>query len=512
MIDGPKKPAPRPRTTSSTSQTSGAASTAPARPSTASTTRRAAAAKFGDAYSTGRARALRARQLAMEARTSTSGSVSLTPTPGGVSLSGSGSFNAKLTGAKGYGVSFGVSASASVVTDQKTENGVTSFSVSTDASVSLNAGVSAPQAGLSVGHTEGIKATYAVKMPEAAARTVNPATVNPFDPASMPTGTVVTLDGAHYSTNEFKATFKSLAVATKVTNESGVSVAVEKTGANTVRVTAGPTEAINAYNGVGVDLGVASVMLGRNDKLASATLKTAEFDLSTAEGKAAYNDFLATGALPADNGRGVSNVATIEKLDYSSQAQLSASAGPLTVTIGGAQNTGSRVVTRLPDGSATVSVDLQYSGNTPMNITQKFDADGKELVTERRYTYTVKADDNNAQLLNVALTGDVSRAESGPVKPGKTVTLQFTEAQMQQYMQMTQRASDLNEGSDNLDMLVKDYDGRYMNSTEDFALALGRNLGGSDYGQAERMFTIADAADGQYDGDYVRIPATVVVS
>lgn len=208
----------------------------------------------------------------------------------------------------------------------------------------------------------------------------------------------------------------------------------------------------------------------------------------------------------------MANVATVEKLDYSSQAQLSASAGPLSVTLGGAQNTGSRVVTRLPDGSATVSVDLQYSGNTPMNITQKFDKDGKELVAERRCTYTVKADENNAQLLNVALTGDVNRAASGPVKPGKTVTLQFTEAQMKQYMQMTQRASDLNQSSDNLDMLVKDYDGNYMNSTEDFALALGRNLGGSDYGQAERMFTIADAADGEYGGDYVRIPATVVVS
>jgi hypothetical protein len=329
----------------------------------------------------------------------------------------------------------------------------------------------------------------------------------------MPTGTVVTLDGSHYSTNEFKATFKNLALATKITNEEGVSVAVEKTGANTVRVTAGPTEAIQAYNGVGVDFGVASVMLGRNDKLSGATLKTAEFDLSTPEGKAAYNDFLASGTLPKDNGKGVANVATIDKIDYSSQSQLGVKVGPLDVTLGGAKNTGSRVVTTLPDGTASVSVDLQYSGNVPMNVTEKFDKDGKEILSERRYTYTLKADENSAQMLNAAITGDIQQAQNGPVKPGKTVTMQFTEDQMRAYMEMTQKATAAGMGGgSSLDMLVEDYDGKFINSPEDFALALGRNLNGGDYAQAERMFSISDAADGQYDDHFTKVPGTFVVS
>ncbi|MDP1827750.1 MAG: hypothetical protein Q8L48_31040 [Archangium sp.] len=504
MIDGPRKPRP---------------SVAPAKPATVAKPPPKArpstpppAKKFNDAYSTGRARALQQKTTGFTATSTTKGGTSITPADGGISLSANGSFSTELKNAKGYGVSFGVSAQASVVTKNETKDGVTSFSVSTDASVSITGGANTPQAGLTVGHTEGIKASYEVRMPEAAAKGVNPATVSPFDPMSMPTGTVITMNGSQYSTNEFKATFKNLALATKVTNESGVSVAVEKTGATTVRVTAGPTAAIDAYNGVGVDFGVAGVMLGRNDKLASATLKTAEFDLATPEGKAAYNDFLANGTLPKDNGKGISNVATIEKLDYSSQTRLDANLGPLEISLGGAQNTGARVETTLPDGTKSVSVDLQYSGNVPMNITQKFDKNGKEILSERRYTYSLQADDNNTQLLNVAITGDVNKAQSGPVKPGQTVTMQFTEEQMRQYMTMTQKASDAGMGYDELDVLVKDYDDKLINSPEDFALALGRNLNGGDYAQAERMFNISDAADGQYDGEYTKLPGTFVVS
>src|SRR5699024_10756796 len=153
------------------------------------------------------------------------------------------------------------------------------------------------------------------------------------------------------------------AVQTKTTDASGTSLLVQKTGDNTVRVTAGPTKAIDAYNGVGVDFGVASAMLGREDQVNSATLKTAEFDLSTPEGKAAFNDFAANGNMPGDNGTGITNGKTIQKLDYSSQAKIDAKLGPIEFGIGGAKNTGSSVVVTAPDGSMTRTVNLQYSDN-----------------------------------------------------------------------------------------------------------------------------------------------------
>lgn len=447
------------------------------------------------------------------ADTHSSVSAGVDPGAGTVSLSAGTGFSQEVTNAKGVGVSFGVDANATAVAGKKTENGTTTYTASTDVSVSLKGGVKSKQAGVEIGHTEGIKSSYEVSMPEEAAAKTNLSSVNPFDPDSMPTGTSVKIDGSNYTSNEFKATFKNLAVQTKVTDASGTSMAVEKTGDHSVRVTAGPTEAIDAYNGVGVDFGVASVMLGRNDKLDSATLKSAEFDLSTPEGKAAYNDFMTSGDMPTENGNGISDVKTVEKLDFSSQTKIDAKLGPLEIGIGGAKNTGSSVVTTEPDGSMTRSVDLQYSGNVPMTISQKFDADGNEITGERTYSYTIKADKTNTALLNAAQTGSLENANDGPVKPGQTVTITYSQKEMSQLQTYAEKTLDASQGTDfKLKALVQDYDGKSI-STNDFALGLCRNLGGDDYGSAERLFHIAQGGDGNIaDNHMVTLPGKVTVT
>lgn len=444
--------------------------------------------------------------------TSANGSVSVDPEKGTVTVSGGAGFTEGVKSAKGYGVSFGIDANATVVSGQNTKDGVTTYTASSDVSVSLKAGVDAKQAGLEVGHTDGIKASWEVSMPEQIAKTTDVSKVNPFDPDSMPTGTVIKVDGSNYTSNEFKATFKNIAVQTKVTNEDGTSLLVEKTGSDSVKVTVGPTEAIEAYNGVGVDFGVASAMLGRNDKLSGATLKTAEFNLATADGRAAYNDFVATGKMPSDNGNGVSGVTTVEKLDYSSQSKLDAKLGPIDISLDGAKNTGNSVVTTYPDGTMDRTVDLQYSGNVPMTITQKFDAGGKEIIGERRYSYTIKADENSAQLINAAQTGSVDNAKDGPVKAGDTVTITYTQAEMAELMGDAQKALDTSHGmSSDLRVLTQDYDGNAV-GTFDFALGLARNIGGSDYGSAARLFNISNLADGDMQNGFVKLPGTVTVT
>lgn len=445
--------------------------------------------------------------------TSANGSVAVDPDKGTVTVSGGTGFTEGVKNSKGYGVSFGIDANATVVAGQNTKDGVTTYTASSDVSVSLKAGVDAKQAGLEIGHTEGIKASYEVSMPEQVAKATNLATVNPFDASSMPTGTIIKMDGSSYTTNEFKATFKNIAAQTKVTNEEGSSLLVEKTGAETVRVTVGPTEAIKAYNGVGVDFGVASAMLGRDDSLTNATLKTAEFDLSTTEGKAAYSDFVANGNMPTANGPGVADVKTIEKLDYSSQSKIDAKIGPVEFGIDGAKNTGNSVVTTYPDGTIERTVDLQYSGNVPMSLSQKFDASGNEIVGERRYAYTMKADANSAQLINAAQTGDVANAKTGPVRDGDTVTITYTQAEMSELMGDAQKALEASQGMNSeLRILTQDYDGNPV-SAFDFALGLARNIGGSDYGSAERLFEISSGADGDLSGSgFVDLPGTVTVT
>ncbi|MCD9005357.1 LysM peptidoglycan-binding domain-containing protein [Luteimonas sp. XNQY3] len=444
-----------------------------------------------------------------QSTTSTSGNVSVNPEAGSVTASGGVAFNESVKSANGYGVSFGGGANASISGGVNTANGVTTYKASSDVSVFLKGGASTPQAGLEIGRTDGIRASYQVAMPADA--DVDPLSVNPFEPQSMPVGTTVTMHGSDYSTNEFKATFRNIATQTKVTDETGVSTVVARTGEDTVRVTAGPTEAVKAYNGVGVDFGVGSIMLGRNDSLSGATLRTAEFDLSNDAGQAAYNDFLATGTLPeANGGGGVANVATVERLDYSSQTNLSARLGPVNLSLDGAKNTGNMVVTTHADGSIERNVDLQYSGNVPMNIGQRWDAAGNEIADARVYSYDVKVDQSNVQLLNAALSGGLDGA---PVSEGQTVTLGFSETQMTALAGQTAAAVD-NGAHMSLGHLLG-YSNSDGSSTTpgawDFALSLGRNLGNSDYGLSERLFSIADGstAGGFGDRSYARIDASV---
>ncbi|MGY0610949.1 MULTISPECIES: LysM peptidoglycan-binding domain-containing protein [unclassified Luteimonas] len=444
--------------------------------------------------------------------TSVGGSVAVDPDKGTLSLAGNAGFTESVKNSKGVGLSFGIDGSTTVVTGQKTEDGVTTYTASSDVSVTLNAGVDVKQAGLEYGRTDGIKASYEVSMPEQAAKNTDLASVNPFDPASMPTGTIIKIDGSSYSSNEFKATFRNIAAETKVTNEEGTSLLVEKTGADTVRVTAGPTEAIQAYNGVGLDFEQVKVMLGNDTSLSSATLKTAEFDLSTAEGQAAYSDFVANGNMPVDNGTGVSEVKTIEKIDYSSQAKVDVKLGPVELGLDGAKNTGNSVVTTYPDGTMERTFDVQYSDNVPMTLTQKYDAEGEEIIGERQYAFTMKVDENTAQMINAAQTGDVDKAHDGPVQPGDTITISYTEAEMAELQGHAEGALEATDGMDSrLRVLTQDYDGNPV-ETFDFALGLARNLGGTEYGSAERLFTISSSADGNYaDGNYVQLPGTVTV-
>lgn len=440
-----------------------------------------------------------------QSTSSTSGNVSVNPETGSLTASGGVAFNESVKSSKGYGISFGAGANASLSGGVNTANGVTTYKASSDVSVFLKGGVSTPQAGLEIGRTEGIRASYQVAMPADAG--VSPLSVNPFDPQSMPVGTKITMNGSDYSTNEFKATFRNLATQTKVTDESGVSTIVERTGEDTVRVTAGPTEAIKAYNGVGVDFGVASVMLGRNDSLSGATVRTAQFDLSGAAGQAAYNDFLANGTLPVDNGDGVSNVARVERLDYSSQTNLSAKLGPVNLSLDGAKNTGNAVVTTHADGSVERNVDLQYAGNVPMNISQRWDANGNEVADARIYSYDVKVDRSNVQLLNAALSGGL---DGQPVSEGQTVTLSFSEQQMDALAGQTATAV-ANGAHMQLGNLLgyMNRDGSYPTpDAMDFALSLGRNLGSSDYGIAEKLFSISSGTSVERN-DFARIDASV---
>lgn len=132
----------------------------------------------------------------------------------------------------------------------------------------------------------------------------------------VPVGTVMSLDVAAYGSAELAGAYQKLAAEVNIRDQSGVGMAVEKTGEHRVRVTIGPREALEIYAGAGLDIGgKAKLLLGLGYEAENSKFKSAEFDLSTPEGRKAYEQFSRDGAVPDRNspdGQSVTGARTVE--------------------------------------------------------------------------------------------------------------------------------------------------------------------------------------------------------
>lgn len=300
--------------------------------------------------------------------------------------------------AKGLKISFGTEISRT--SNVESEDGFTTVTAEGTMSVNLGGEVDLGTVGFGANYTEGVRTQYQVRMSDedyAKVQSGQAQMPDPFNPDSMPEGSSVLLNSTDFQGTGFEASYRALSLETNVTQEQGVSVAVEKTGPNTVRVTAGPTEAVENSFQLGLSLGPASAHIGNTTELDQFTLKTAEFDLSTDEGRAAYNNFLATGQLPQDNSTGISNVATVEKIDYNSTTSAGVELGPL----GGSVELGSSnlniVRTTYPDGSMDQVTDAKLHAGTPVHLEQHFNPDGTEDPSQTKISMFLVGADGGAE-------------------------------------------------------------------------------------------------------------------
>ncbi|MCF7222580.1 LysM peptidoglycan-binding domain-containing protein [Marilutibacter chinensis] len=352
--------------------------------------------------------------------------------------------------------------------------------------------------------------------PSAAAR------IDPFDPTTIPDGATVTLNRQDFAGTALEASFRQIAISSQLREAEGVSYSITRDG-DSVRVVMGPNEAVEAFNAVGVKTDVATAMLGRQDALGTSTLQTARFDLSSPDGQAAFAHFVGSGEV-AHQTPGVSEVATIQRTDFNSQTRMKLGLGPeelrLQADLAGPANTGQFVTTTYPDGSYARTSDLQYSGNVPLQVVQRFDADGNELAGMRAYRFTVDTDrpeagwvesflgrDEAAEeramsgMLNVAIAGDPG-ASNGPVQPGDKVVIEFNETQMRALMAQVQATSE----QDRSWIEQREASGQPVENME-FAIAMARRIGSEPYAFSENLYRYS-MGDPSRDG-FDRIDATV---
>lgn len=383
------------------------------------------------------------------------------------------------------------------------KNGNTEVSVEFVADVGVKGSAEAGGKGgleIEAGVSAGTRFKYKVILPGENRNPAIAATIDPTDPSTIPDGATITMDGQSFENTAFAGSFKHIATQSNHLEASGVTYSVTRHG-DSVTVLTGPTEVIESFQGLGGKWGDLTAIVGRQDILSDAKLQAATFDLNDPSSQAAYEHFLWSGQI-AHETPGVSNVQTIERVDVSSQTRLKLEAGPFGVDLAGQRNTGAFVKTTYPDGSYSYAINLQYSDNVPLQVTQRFDASGNEIVSERTYAFTIEAGETEAFFLNEAWSGQFRG--SGPAQEGK-VTVTFTEAQLGDLMQQTHGAIQATavdgqptSASTDLQLLVGGYNGMPTQSNLDFAINLVRSLGtGHPYLFAETLSRISDGADGK---------------
>lgn len=389
----------------------------------------------------------------------------------------------------GIGVTFSVGASSTDSIEKKTDGDNVSWKATSEVATTVKAGLDFKQAQIKSEHAEGVKVSYNVVVPKEAAKDLDPTTVSPYDPATMPVGSKVSLDGSVIQKTKMSGAFDHVALESRQSVEEGYVVAIEKKSDHVVRVVTGPKEAVAGYGGFGVVFDDASVMLGREDKLErNQKLMTAEFDLSTPEGQAAYNQFLALGGLPDQPGPGVPDVAVVERMNYSSATQLGLKVSKFEENFELQKNTGEAEVTRNADGTIrSTSLKIHYDSGVPLTIQSTFDDKGNELRSERRYVFTFDATEQSIPYLKSLPVPGAAELE---VAPGQKLTLVLTEEQIRQMEQDVRTAAPFPADAQPW-VASPEQQGRETDSSRDFALRIAATQG-NQHRVIEAMYHLYD--------------------
>lgn len=214
---------------------------------------------------------------------------------------------------------------------------------------------------------------------------------NPLDPLSMPTGSSVLMRGQSLQGSAFEANWKAFTIGSEHTELSGLGFSVTRQEGSIVQVAAGPVETVenDLFLGIGRQ-GVAAVGIGSESSYESREMDVARIDLSTAEGQAAYQQFLATGRIPEWSPPGVPQSGTTQVFDAEHASFAGIELGGLKVAIDG-DSQYTVTDTRWDDGSIDRQVTYTNSGGLTTDVRYQVGADGTPDYDNAQWT-VVRAD------------------------------------------------------------------------------------------------------------------------
>ena len=305
--------------------------------------------------------------------------------------------------------------------------GTPSVTLSTSADIKVTAGVNGEGKGMgaAVSGSIGNKTNYDVKTDPANADKIDRGEVpppNPADPYSIPKGSSIVLSKDAYKGTEGSVTYHNLTAELGYKDGRRVSSAVERTGDDKVRITVGDTDFVeNVLNlKVGGETANAGVSIGNGFQDGKA--RSVDLDLSTPEGRSAYERFIGSGHLPDAGAPGTSDPTTSRSVTSTHTDQITAKIGPLGGTAGGTTDQGQVVETVHADGT---KVTTAFSRRGDTVIAQEYTRDPTGAVTSEKYALQLQDVDKHYVDGYQQLSGHDGEAGSN-----RDLTLNYTPADL----------------------------------------------------------------------------------
>jgi hypothetical protein len=328
-----------------------------------------------------------------------------------------------------------VELSASLDKEVEKKDGFTTVKLTAEAEVSASGSVDLKKVSVGAGVSTGTSQTYEVKMTDADFERLKRGEIpppHPLKPETVPDKCSVTMESSQFKGRSAEASVEALQVELGLgeaqKSGKGMSIQTERDG-DKVQVTAGPTELFESEVSFSVGVKDASVTLTGSDSMSHYKLRTAEFDLGTDEGRAAYSKFASSGEMPFQDGAGVSGAAKIEKIDLSAKSELEAALGPfkksLTVT---PESNASVVETTFPDGSKENLIEFNKSDGTELQFTRHTNAKGEEDYSKQEFSMFLKGMEGGAE----EVYANAFKVDQHQFDKNNDVYLSFTPEQLTQ--------------------------------------------------------------------------------
>ncbi|WP_285725673.1 hypothetical protein [Psychromicrobium xiongbiense] len=396
----------------------------------------------------------------------------------------------KIPGLKGLAEgkgSAGISVTDTQSVETKHTDTSTTYKITSTLGVEGKAGFDLKHFGISGTLANGQKVEYSITVPKG----TDPLSINPNDPGSWPPGTSVQVNAADTASASVGAKYAAIGVDGKVVGSEGTSQVVSKGADGRITAMTGPTEAVSNSAELSVGYKDVKAYFGANHDLTGTSFRSATFDPSTPEGKAALNQYLSGAGLPQHDGAGVSDSVTINKMDYSSGQKMGIKVPGFDFSVKGDDYTSNIVATTHGDGTTEQQWTVHNPGAPDMKATVSFDAHQNPIPGSTNYSYTIPhLSDIEAQMLN---NKAFSGFDGSGYKAGDSVTISLTGDQMKAAQDMAKAAHEniIQSTGDTSVLGLSSSDA----STGQFALAM-QNAGASNQGLVDSLARVNQQAAG----------------